>query len=55
MGVVAEGVMGARMVTVNEVLGGHVKLDIVPGPVGLDYSICIAWPGQSLRVGIIAE
>jgi hypothetical protein len=25
---VAEGVMGARVVTVNEVLGGHVKLDI---------------------------
>jgi hypothetical protein len=28
MGVVAEGVMGARVVTVNEVLGGHVALDI---------------------------
>jgi hypothetical protein len=28
MGVVAEGVMGARVVTVNEVLGGHVQLDI---------------------------
>jgi hypothetical protein len=28
MGVVAEGVMGARVVTVNEVLDGHVKLDV---------------------------
>jgi hypothetical protein len=28
MGVVAEGVMGARVVTVDEVLGGHVALDI---------------------------
>jgi hypothetical protein len=28
MGMVAEGGMGARVVTVNEVLGGHVALDI---------------------------